>query len=405
MNELFIRRKITIPDLVRIKRYQRLPEFGPNILFFSGGSALNTVSKEVKNYTYNSSHLITTFDSGGSSAKLRKAFDMPAIGDLRSRLMTLADDSIMGHPEVFQLFSHRFETNSHQKNLIIQLKQMIKGKHPLMQEIPNPMRKLIRNQLVYFLQMMPGNFDLRGASIGNLILAGGYLNNQRQLDPIIFLFSKLVEVKGTVQSIVNENLHLSAQLENGNYICGQHKLTGKEVPPIKSPIKKLQLTNITSNSKTNSKSDKKEKIRVKITKAARKLITKAELICYPPGSFYTSLIANLLPYDTAKTIANNSCAKVYIPNLGFDPEQLEMTLDSSVLTLLDYLHQNAPNHTDQQFLNFILYDSKRSQYHSKLSTKLMYEKGIQIIDTKLISKESAPYYDEKLLVSALLSLT
>jgi len=82
-----------------------------------------------------------------------------------------------------------------------------------------------------------------------------------------------------------------------------------------------------------------------------------------------------------------------------------MTLDSSVLTLLDYLHQNAPNHTDQQFLNFILYDSKRSQYHSKLSTKLMYEKGIQIIDTKLISKESAPYYDEKLLVSALLSLT
>ena len=93
MTELFLRRKINIPDLIRIKRYQHLPEFGPNILFFSGGSALNKLSRELKNYTYNSSHLITTFDSGGSSAKLRDAFDMPAIGDLRSRLMALADDS------------------------------------------------------------------------------------------------------------------------------------------------------------------------------------------------------------------------------------------------------------------------------------------------------------------------
>jgi CofD-related protein of GAK system len=401
MNELFISRKITIPDLVRIKRYQRLPEFGPNILFFSGGTALNTISKELKNYTYNSTHLITTFDSGGSSAKLRKAFDMPAIGDLRSRLMALADDSIMGHPEVYQLFSHRFEKDRQQKNLIDQLQQMIEGKHPLMQEVLNPMRKLISNQLGYFQDKMPANFDLRGASIGNLILAGGYLNNQRQLDQIIFLFSKLVEVKGTVQSIVNENLHLSAQLENNQLIVGQHNLTGKEVPAIVSPIKKLQLV----NTKANRKNPQKEEVKVKITKAARKLITQAELICYPPGSFYSSLIANLLPCDVATAIAKNTCAKVYIPNLGEDPEQLGMSLNSSVLTLLDYLHSNSPNHSDQQFLNFILYDSKRANYQSKLSTKLMSDKGIQIIDTKLISKKSAPYYDEKLLTLALLSLT
>ena len=401
MNELFICRKITIPDQVRIKRYQRLPEFGPNILFFSGGTALNSTSKEVKNYTYNSTHLITTFDSGGSSAKLRKAFDMPAIGDLRSRLMALADDSIMGHPEVYQLFSHRFEKDKHQKNLVEQLQQMIDGKHPLMQEVLNPMRKLISNQLGYFQDNMPANFDLRGASIGNLILAGGYLNNQRQLDQIIFLFSKLVGVKGTVQSIVNENLHLSAQLENKLLIVGQHNLTGKEVPPIVSPIKKLQLV----NTKDNKKSEQKEDFKVKTTKAARKLISQAELICYPPGSFYSSLIANLLPCDVAAAIAKNSCAKVYIPNLGEDPEQLGMSLDSSVITLLDYLHSNAPNHSDKQFLNFILYDSKRANYQSKLSTKLMSDKGIQIIDTKLISKKSAPYYDEKLLTLALLSLT
>ncbi len=398
MSELYIRRKITIPDMVRIKRYQRVPEFGPNILFFSGGTALNNISKVLKNYTYNSTHLITTFDSGGSSAKLRKAFDMPAIGDLRSRLMALADDSNMGHPEIYQLFSHRFENDKPQKNLNDQLEQMVEGKHPLMQEVSNPMRKLICNQLGYFQQKMPADFDLCGASIGNLILAGGYLNNQRQLDQIIFLFSKLVEVKGTVQSIVNENLDLAAQLENDQEIIGQHNLTGKEVSPIKSPIKKLRLI----HSKTTANN---EPVMIKTSRAARKLISQAELICYPPGSFYSSLIANLLLRDVAITIAKNSCAKIYIPNLGEDPEQLGMSLDSSVITLLDYLHANAPNHLDEQFLNFILYDSKRANYQSRLSTKLMTDRGIEIIDTKLISKKSAPYYDKKLLSLALLSLT
>jgi hypothetical protein len=35
----------------------------------------------------------------------------------------------------------------------------------------------------------------------------------------------------------------------------------------------------------------------------------------------------------------------------------------------------------------------------------MQELGIRIIDTRLISRKSAPYYDAELLVSALLSLT
>ena len=38
---------------------------------------------------------------------------------------------------------------------------------------------ITRNQLGYFLDRMPDNFDLRGASTGNLILAGGYINNHQ----------------------------------------------------------------------------------------------------------------------------------------------------------------------------------------------------------------------------------
>ena len=67
--------------------------------------------------------------------------------------------------------------------------------------------------------------------IGNLILCGGYLNNHYHLDPIIFLFSKLVEARGTVRAIVNQNLHRAADLEDGNRILGQHRITAVELGP------------------------------------------------------------------------------------------------------------------------------------------------------------------------------
>ena len=107
MTRLSVCRSQEIPDLLKISRYQKIPELGPRILFFSGGTAINGLSKVVKNYTHHSIHLVTPFDSGGSSAILREAFDMPSIGDLRSRMMALADESILGHPEIYELFTYR----------------------------------------------------------------------------------------------------------------------------------------------------------------------------------------------------------------------------------------------------------------------------------------------------------
>lgn len=98
MKTIKVTRTGSVPDPIRISRYHKAPELGPRILFFSGGTALDQLSKKLKNFTHNSIHLVTPFDSGGSSAKLRHAFDMPAIGDLRSRMIALADETITGHP-------------------------------------------------------------------------------------------------------------------------------------------------------------------------------------------------------------------------------------------------------------------------------------------------------------------
>jgi len=397
VNPIRITRSVKMPDPVRLSRYRKSPELGPRVLFFSGGSALNGTSRVLKEYTHNSTHIVTPFDSGGSSAKLRKAFKMPSIGDLRSRLIALADENITGHPDVYELFTYRLPQDKANDELLKQLESMIQGKHSLISNISNPMRRLIRNQLGYFRDAMPKNFDLRGASVGNLILAGGYLNNHKHLDPIVFLFSKLVTVLGTVRTVVNSDLHLCAKLKDGSQVIGQHNLTGKEVKPLKSPVKRLFLSE-------NLKQD--APVTVEIRKKNRKLIKKSDLICYPPGSFYSSMLANLLPKGVTTAIAESDCPKVFIPNLGQDPEQIGMTLDDSVQILLKYLKAgNGKNCPREKLLNFILMDKDSSRYSSRLTEKLMKDLGIQIVSTQLVSKQSAPYYDPKLLVAALLSLT
>ncbi len=396
MRKTSISRVVTIPDILRLSRYKKIPELGPRVLFFTGGSALTGLSKILKNYTHQSIHLVSPFDSGGSSAKLRQAFNMPAIGDLRSRLIALADETILGHPEIYRLFSYRLSETASQVSLKARLSNIAKGKDPLIEDIVNPMRTLICHQLGYFLEAMPENFNLKGASIGNLIITGGYINNHKQLEPILFLFSKLVNVLGTVRTISDEDYHLAVMLENGQQIIGQHLMTGKEVPGIQSPIRQLCL------SKTL---DRFELVTTVLQKRNRKLIEQADLICYPPGSFFSSLIANLLPSGTGKAISCNGNPKVYIPNQGHDPEQFGLSLRDTIDILLNYLQfGDAEAIKANQLISVILVDSKNGQYVDGIPKELIAKLGIELVDTKLMKKGSNHYDDEKL-VAALLSLT
>ncbi|KEA61830.1 hypothetical protein ADIMK_3977 [Marinobacterium lacunae] len=397
MARVRVTRSLTIPDTLAVSRYRKIPELGPRILFFSGGSALTGLSRTLKNYTHNSIHLVTPFDSGGSSAKLRDAFGMPAIGDLRSRLMALADESVLGHPEVFELFTYRLPGNQPNTVLRERLHAMATGKDPLVAAIVNPMRRLICNHLGFFLEAMPRDFDLSGASIGNLILAGGYINNHRDLEPILFLFSKLVNVQGTVRAIVNDDLHLRAQLADGTTVVGQHLITGKEAPPLTSPIVSLSLCESLAEPVDAT---------TQVRKRNRKLIQQADLICYPQGSFYSSLIANLLPEGVGRSIARNDCPKVYIPNQGSDPEQLGMTLEDCITTLLDYLKRDeAGGLKVSDLLNFVLIDSKCGHYPGGIPYRLFDSLGIQVIDLRFIDRTKEGRYDNERLVTTLLSLS
>lgn len=391
-----IMRAARLPDPTRIALYRRAPEYGPKLLFFSGGTALRGLSEVLVEYTHNSVHLITPFDSGGSSAVLRRAFAMPAVGDVRNRIMALADRSVSGNPAVFELFAHRLAKQADQGELVAVLARMVDGDHPLVRRIPDPLRKIIRMHLTFFEERRPADFDLRGLSLGNAILTGGYLNYNRQLDPVIYLFMKLVEARGVVRPTVNADLHLACELENGQVVVGQHRMTGKEVAPLAAPIRRLWLT---------GSLDDPTPVAVRLREKNLALIEGADVICYPYGSFFSSVLANLLPLGVGEAVAATDCPKVYIPNLGTDPEQLGQTAASQAALLLDTLAGARDGACPRaRLLRFVLVDSRHGRYANRLDVEGLRRLGLEVVDTALVDPQRPDRFDPRRVAEVLLSL-
>lgn len=396
MQHVEITRMVSIPDPRKIERYRSAPQNGPRILFFSGGTALQGVSRDIIQYTHNSIHLITPFDSGGSSAVLRKEFSMPAVGDIRNRLMSLADSSIHGNPDMYSFFAHRLDKEASQQELRSELSHLCDGTHPLMLAVPYPMRSFIQASMVSFRRSASESFDLRGASLGNLVLAAEYLDHGRHLSPVIYLFSKLAEVRGLVRPIANVTAQLAVSLTDGTTIVGQHLITGKESAPLRAKIDNIWLA---------ASQHDPTPITVNIPQRTQELIHSAELICYPMGSFYSSVIANLLPKGVGTSIAQTNCPKIFIPNTGTDVELAGHTLSEQIETLLHHLKKDSPNTiSTKDVLNLIVVDSDSTRYNGSLNNDMLSREGIGVVSCNVITKNSSPYIDAAVLNKVLLSL-
>ncbi|MBT9558967.1 MAG: YvcK family protein [Myxococcales bacterium] len=388
-----------IPDPVRVARALRAPELGPCLLFLSGGSALRQTARVMKRHTHNTVHLVTPFDSGGSSAILRDSFGMLAVGDLRNRIVALADETVRGNPATYEFFSYRLAEHGTPMALQDELLAMIDGHHPLTVAIELPLQRLIRSYLRVFaartgLLPLAGSlesialprpaaastapFDLRGASIGNLLLAGGWLVHDGDMDAVSYLFSRIVEARGTVVPTVDRSLHLAVALEDGRVVVGQHRITGKQGPPLESPIRRLWLT---------SSLDSEESVVCHASDKVTGLITSADVVVYPPGSFYTSVIANLTPLGIGGAIAAATVPKVYVPNIGLDTEQLGMTLQSAVQAIVLKAHASAgrdgtPTPTD--YVTHVLFDPKATPA-AALDLDAVTAMGIELVPTSLLA--------------------
>ena len=339
-----------------------LPALGPRLVFFTGGTALRGLSRSLTRYTHNSVHLVTPFDSGGSSAALREAFALPAVGDIRNRLAALADSMVP--QSVLDFWEMRLPAEGDSEALRARLRAMGSAGHPCWRPLPPVMADVMRVHLGYFLERMPDDFRPQKASMGNLLLAGGYLHFQRNFTPVLSLFSRLLQVRGVVLPIVNACLHLAAELADGSVLVGQHHFCR-----LTQPVRRLYLT-VHEPGRTSTALTP---CRPPLSATAATYLQSAGAICYPMGSFYTSVLSNLLPDGVGRAVAAARCPKIYIPNSGRDTEA-------------------------------VLLDSRHGRYPGGIEWKELERRGIEVVDREMVCPDDPQHHDPQRTSVALLEL-
>lgn len=369
------------------------------IVFLSGGSALAAVSEHLSKCRIPSVHLITPFDSGGSSMPLRAAFDMPAVGDIRNRILSLARIDVVG-AALPELCSMRLDKSAPEYVLRNQMRALAAGRQAIMLRLEDARRGQVTRWLEAFLRHMPDDFSLKGASIGNLLIVGAYLALGCDLYAAVHEISSLLQVEGTVLPVVDDVLHLAAKLTDDRVVVGQHLITGKEAPGLTVPIEEVFLTPAWPGTDATPRV-----VRPGIMPEVARLIKTASCICYPMGSFYSSLIANLLPKGVGTAISLSPCYKVYVPNAGPDPEVHHLSVADQVAELLRYLRQDTGEQMPvNKLLTHVFYDSG-IEYSGGVEVERILDMGVDVVDLDLIySGYSGTYFEPYLFLRSLSDL-
>ena len=351
------------------------PAEGPCVVFLSGGTALRGTSRALAALTHNTVHLITPFDSGGSSSRLRAAFDLPAVGDLRNRLLSLSNDGTPRAQATIALLGFRLPTDRPAANLWRILDEMIAGLHPLVRSAPGPVASLARRNLRALRKKLPREFDLAGASVGNLVLAGG-VDDSGDLQPALDALAEAAGARGVVMPITRGSFHLAARLADGQQVIGQHELTGKEKPVPPTAIEDIWLVRDLDGTPC---------LPAVAPHAVRDAIKTADLVVLPIGSFWTSVAANLLPRGVGEALVGAGCPRVFIPNPGPDPEQRSMSV-AAALQQLDRLAKRELGAAQRQrpVVDLVVVDPQEGLYAAGIE-----ERGVAALGVKLIRREIA----------------
>jgi len=321
---------------------------------------------------------------------------MLSVGDLRNRLCALSDPAPGPHRAVHTLFSYRFPRGDSPRKLEERLQDLLAGRDPSLETLPPPHKELLLSALKRFHKERPSWFDLRGASLGNLLLAGSYLAGGRRIEPALFLFARLLRTRGTVLPVVDGDFHLAATLRDGTLLLGQHKITGKECPPPPSPIEEIMLSESLDEFRPAAPS---------LSAGTARLIREAELVCFPMGSFYTSLLAHFLVEGVGRAVMENHALKVYIPNTGGDPEEKGLTVGGAVEKLVRSIEKDSPGGGDERSpLDLVLLDLSGGDYGKTVATETIRKLGAEPVDIPLVTPASRPYLDPVKVAEALLSL-
>ncbi len=236
-----------------------------NVVVLGGGTGMSNLLSGLKQYPIDITAIVTVCDDGKSTGILREEFNIPAVGDIRRVLVSLSETE----PLVMDLFNYRFNTTS----------------------------------------------DLDGHTVGNLLLTAASEIRGNLSDGIEAL-SKVLNLKGKVVPLTEDNVTLMADMEDGSVVEGEHNITLK-----KGKIKKVYY---------------KEK--AVATASALKAIREADLILLSMGSLFTSVIPNLLIDEIVKEIEKSKAKIMYVCNIMTQPGETDnFTVTDHINKLNEYL--------------------------------------------------------------------
>ena len=235
------------------------------IVILGGGTGTSTLVRGLKEFPVDISVVVSVCDDGSSTGKLREEFDIPAVGDLRKVLSALSDTE----PLFESLLEYRFNTSS----------------------------------------------DLNGHAVGNLLLAA-LCNITGNMSDGIKSLSKVLNLKGKVLPLSEDNVVLMGIMNDGEKIEGEHNIT-----VYKSGIKDIYY-----------------KTPPKINPEVIKEIKEADMIILSMGSLYTSVICNLISDDVVRAIDESKGKILYVCNMFTQPgETDDYTVSDHIKTLNNHL--------------------------------------------------------------------
>ena len=232
------------------------------IVIFGGGTGLSQLLKGLKLFPVDVTAIVTVADSGRSTGKLRSELNIPAVGDISKVLLSMSntDDDIM------ELMNYRF----------------------------------------------PAGKELESHSIKNLILAA-LLDTKGDFKHAIPVLEKLLNIKGRVLQITEENVNLVGIMDDGSKVIGEENVTY-------------------ANKNIVSLEYDKD---VSITSDIAKAIKTADLIIFSSGSLLTSIIPNLLVKGITDEIKASKAKKMYVCNLVTQPGETNDFKASDHIKLLE----------------------------------------------------------------------
>lgn len=248
------------------------------IVCIGGGTGLPVLLRGFKRYVHNNpdistidlsklTAIVSVSDSGGSSGRLIKEYDILPLGDIRNCLFALADEEI--EPLMTKFFNYRF--------------------HP-------EEDKLLANH-----------------SVGNLLLTALYQINKGNLRKAILDISKILSIKGNILFPTLEHTTLCAKLTDGSLVEEEYQISNRRNL---QPIESVFLVPRNSDKPTDHKE-------FQPMQEAIEAIEQADVITLGPGSLYTSIIPNLLVKGISIAIRKSKAPKIYICNIMTEPGETD----------------------------------------------------------------------------------